>query len=68
MTHLEGVLRDPARLAALQRAALLDTSAEEAYDRLARLTCDVLKVPVALVSLVDGDRQFLKSCVGLREP
>ena len=56
------------RLAALRRAALLDTPAEEAFDRLTRLASTILGAPVALVSLVDEDRQFFKSCVGLPEP
>jgi formate hydrogenlyase transcriptional activator len=60
--------QDGARLAALRRTALLDSPPEEAFDRLTRLATNVLRVPAALVSLVDGDRQFFKSCVGLREP
>jgi len=61
-------VRDVARLAALWRLALLDTPAEEAFDRLTRLTARLLDVPVALVSLVDADRQFFKSGLGLPEP
>ena len=61
-------VRDVARLAALWRLALLDTPAEEAFDRLTRLTTRLLDVPVALVSLVDADRQFFKSGLGLPEP
>lgn len=61
-------LTDPRRLAALRRVALLDTPAEEAFDRLTRLAGLILGVPIALVSLVDADRQFFKSCVGLPEP
>jgi len=57
-----------ARLAALRRTSLLDTPPEEAFDRLTRLATRVLRVPVALVSMVDGDRQFFKSCIGLQEP
>ncbi|HZI15328.1 MAG TPA: ATP-binding protein [Myxococcus sp.] len=56
------------RLEALRRTALLDSPTEEAFDRLARLTTRTLGVPVALVSLVDKDRQFFKSCVGLPAP
>ena len=56
---------DPQRLRALQAIALLDTPAEEAFDRLARLAARLLRAPVALVSLVDADRQFFKSCIGL---
>jgi len=61
-------LDDPDRLDALRRSALLDTPAEAAFDRLTRLATEILGVPVSLVSLVDGDRQFFKSAVGLPEP
>jgi GAF domain-containing protein len=61
-------IQDAERLATLQRTYLLDTPPEEAFDRLTRLATTLLRVPVALVSLVDGDRQFFKSCVGLPEP
>src|SRR5437867_3856909 len=47
---------------------LLDSPPEEVFDRLTQLATTVLRVPVALVSLVDGERQFFKSCVGLQEP
>src|SRR2546428_6779747 len=47
---------------------LLDPSPEVAFNRLTRLATTVLCVPVALVSLVDGDRQFFKSQCGLSEP
>ncbi|HET7458172.1 MAG TPA: GAF domain-containing sensor histidine kinase [Gemmatimonadaceae bacterium] len=59
---------DPERLAALHATALLDSPAEAAFDRLTRLASRLLRAPVALVSLVDADRQFFKSCVGLPEP
>ena len=59
---------DPRRLAALRRLALLDTPAEEAFDRLTRLAAKILDAPVCLVSLVDEDREFFKSCIGLPEP
>src|ERR1700679_2133637 len=61
-------LDDPARLKALQQAALLDTPPEEAFDRLTRLATKVLGVQISLVSLVDKDRQFFKSAVGRAEP
>src|SRR5262245_51563704 len=61
-------IQDPERLAALQQTSLLDTPPEEVFDRLTRLATTLLRVPVALVSLVDGDRQFFKSGVGLPEP
>jgi hypothetical protein len=65
---LTAALADPGRRDALRRTALLDSDAEEAFDRLTRVVTAVLGVPVALVSLVDADRQFFKSCVGLPEP
>jgi len=55
-------------LAALRESELLDSPPEEAFDRFTRLAHDLLKCPVALVSLVDSDRQFFKSGVGLPEP
>ena len=61
-------LADPARLAALHAVALLDTPTEESFDRLTWLAARFLQAPVALVSLVDADRQFFKSCIGLPEP
>ena len=58
----------PERLRELHRSMLLDSPPEESFDRLTRLTSTVLNVPVALVSLVDSDRQFFKSCLGLPQP
>lgn len=62
------VLADPGRLAALRQSNLLDTPAEEAFDRLVRQAAHMLEVPIALVSLIDEDRQVLKASVGLPEP
>jgi two-component system, cell cycle sensor histidine kinase and response regulator CckA len=53
------------RLAALRRAELLDTPPEEVFDRLTHLAAELLRVPVAVVSLVDEDREFFKSAIGL---
>lgn len=61
-------VNDPGRLAALSAVALLDTPTEEAFDRLSRLAACFTNSPVALVSLVDSNRQFFKSCIGLPEP
>ena len=61
-------VQDPARLEALRRTGLLDSAPDPSFDRHARLAAEVLNAPVALVSLVDEDRQFLKSCVGVDEP
>src|SRR5680860_1195541 len=56
---------DPHRLAALRDLELLDTASEQAFDRLTQLAVSMLDVPMAAVSLVDEDRQFFKSCVGM---
>jgi diguanylate cyclase (GGDEF)-like protein/PAS domain S-box-containing protein len=58
-------LSDPARLRALIRSELMDSSPEEVFDRLTRLTSRVMDAPVALMSLVDDERQFFKSAVGV---
>jgi GAF domain-containing protein len=62
------VVRNISRLAALERTGLLDTLPEAAFDRLTRLATKIIGTPVALLSLVDSDRQFFKSAVGLPEP
>jgi signal transduction histidine kinase len=67
-SSLAEVLNDPARLEVLAATALLDSPAEEAFDRLTRLASTILNTPVSLVSLVDGNHQFFKSQVGLPEP
>ena len=56
------------RVTALRATGLLDTPPEHAFDRLTALVCEILGVPVSLVSLVDEDRQFFKSAQGLGEP
>lgn len=56
---------EPARLAALHRYEVLDTPRETAFDRITSLVKIVLNVPIAVVSLIDSDRQWFKSCVGL---
>jgi GAF domain-containing protein len=61
-------VQDGGRVAALRATGLLDSDISPSFDRLARLAARVLHAPVALVSLVDSDRQFFKSCLGLPEP
>ena len=58
-------LRDEARLAAVLRSGLLDTAPEESFDRLAALARDLLGTPYALVTLVDEQRSFWKSRLGV---
>ncbi len=54
------------RLQTLQRYAILDTPPEAGFDDLTRLASDWLGVPISLVSLVDAERQWFKSRVGLQ--
>ena len=53
------------RLAALRDLAVLDTDPEERFDRHTAEISELLDVPVALISLVDADRQWFKSHVGI---
>ena len=62
------LIRDPTRLQAVRGLGALDTPPDEGLDALANLARDMLQVPVSLVTLVDEDRQFFKSCLGLGEP
>src|SRR3954470_3349523 len=56
------------RLAALQATGLFGAPAEERFDRLTRIVRRLLRAPVALVSLLNADRQFFLSAQGLLEP
>lgn len=55
-------------MSALHQLNVLDTLPEEAFDRITELAARVFRTPVALVSLVDADRQWFKSCRGIRMP
>ncbi|MDA0709307.1 MAG: response regulator [bacterium] len=56
---------EPERLKSLHDLGVLDTSPEERFDRITRIATRVFDVPIALVSLVDSNRQWFKSCQGL---
>lgn len=58
----------PDRLQAVRRSGLLDTPPEAEFDFLTRLAATLLHTPTALLSIVDADRQFFKSAVGVGEP
>jgi GAF domain-containing protein len=60
----EGALRRPSRLRALAELEANAASSAEALDRIARLACRVLDVPVVLVNLVGADQQHFVGCNG----
>jgi diguanylate cyclase (GGDEF)-like protein/PAS domain S-box-containing protein len=65
----EGIPADEAdRLACLYRLGLLDSAPTDAYDAVARLAATRLQVPIVLVSLVDQNRVWFKSRIGLDAP
>ena len=53
------------RLQALRSYTILDTPSEPSFDALTKLAATILGVPIALVSLIDVDRQWFKSRYGL---
>ncbi len=66
MPHcLKSGFDETGRLAALDRYSVLDTPAEESFDRITRLAQSALNIPIVLVSLVDERRQWFKSRQGL---
>lgn len=53
------------RLSSLRSLQILDTSHEERFDRVTRMAMRLFGVPISLISLVDENRQWFKSCFGL---
>eukprot|EP01136_Pigoraptor_vietnamica_P010045 Opistho-1_new@47199 len=66
--RIQAALTDPQRLAAVHDTGLLDSIAEESFDRLTRLASKITGAPVAFVSLLDAHRDFYKSTFGLDGP
>lgn len=57
--------REAARLHCLRRQQILDTAPSQAFDAISRAASRHFDVPIVLVSLVDANRQWFKSCVGI---
>jgi diguanylate cyclase (GGDEF)-like protein len=64
----DGDQREAGRLEALDRYDILDTGSEEAFDRVTRLAKKIFDVPMALVTLLDNHRSWVKSSDGLNIP
>ncbi len=58
---------EPERISSLRRMLLMATPDEEIFDRIVRMAKRVFNVPVALITLIDTNRQWFKSCIGLAE-
>jgi GAF domain-containing protein len=56
---------EAARISALDKYAILDTDPEQSFDDLTLLASFACKTPIALISLIDEDRQWFKSRVGI---
>ncbi len=65
MSQPDHLNAEQARLSALRDQHVLDTVREDRFDRIATLAADHFGVPIALVSLVDAERQWFKAAVGL---
>jgi PAS domain S-box-containing protein len=65
MKHAPMLRNEAERLASLRALKLLDTPAEERFDRITRLAKSIFDTDIALVSLVDENRQWFKSNQGL---
>src|SRR5260370_24341496 len=58
-------VNEAGRVAALEKYAILDTDPEQSFDDLTLLASFICKTPIALISLVDENRQWFKSRIGL---
>jgi GAF domain-containing protein len=57
----------PSRLEELRRLAILDSAPEKVYDDIVGLLARTFDAPIAMVNLLDEDRDWFKACVGLKQ-
>jgi diguanylate cyclase (GGDEF)-like protein/PAS domain S-box-containing protein len=62
----EGASGEHRRIRALQALEILDTAPEPIFDRLTQLASSLCRVPIAIISLFDAERQWFKSMTGLQ--
>jgi GAF domain-containing protein len=65
MLAAPALLHDSQRLDALRELLILDTPPEERFDRITQFASEEFDMPIVIVSLVDAERQWFKSRVGL---
>jgi PAS domain S-box-containing protein len=56
---------EEARLTALRRYEILDTASEAEYDDLTRIAAQICRTPIALITLIDSERQWFKARIGM---
>jgi len=56
---------EPGRVAAVRRYEILDTPREAPFERITNLVKTVLNVPIVAITLIDSERQWFKSCIGM---
>jgi len=66
-TSVRSLQDERRRQQALDDYSILDSEAEQAFDDIARLAATICDAPVAMISLLDQDRQWFKARIGLAE-
>ncbi len=62
---IRATVNDARRLDAVKKTNLVDSDEDETFDRLTRLASKLLKTPISFVTILEKDRDFLKSQFGL---
>ncbi len=64
MKKAESKIKEEKRIASLKNLNILDTPAEKQYDNITELAAYICKTPIAMISLIDENRQWIKSKTG----